>query len=185
MGKLLTACFAIRSRITAPKKPMVNRIPKGFTLIVDSSEQQPLFSRPPEGLIIIRKALSKYHKDGWEGDYTIQGYENKVAIERKKISDLYGYFGEYVARGGTTKAKLSRLAHMKWAALIIESTESKLEKQFRYSKAFTPAHIEGFLNSIRVRYGIHVYVSNDRDRLERYVLKNLVKAYNLLQSEGK
>jgi len=187
MVKLLTklsACFAVRRRIVAPK-PTVNRIPKGFTLIIDSSEQQPLFSRPPEGLTIVRKALSKHHDKGWEGDYTIEGYEDKVAIERKKISDLYGYFGEYVIGRVPTKGaqKIHRLANMKWAALIIESTETKLNKQYRYT-TFTPAHIHGFIVSLRVRYGIHVYVSNRRNKLEEFVLKHLIKVYNILQSDG-
>jgi hypothetical protein len=52
------------------------------------------------------------------GDYSIQGHESSIAIERKSLSDLYGTLG-----GGRERfeRELARLSKMKVAHVVVES----------------------------------------------------------------
>ena len=156
-------------RATATFKP--TPIPAGFVLVIDTREQQPLFTGKAYAA-----ALPVEHRAIETGDYTIAGHEGRVAIERKKMSDLYAYLG---AERRKTRPKLEKLGAMDWAALIIEASEADLARQYKYSTKLTPEHVRGFLTSVRVRYGIHVYMSSVRSALERYVLDSLVKWYEL------
>ena len=62
-------------------------IPAGFLLVQDTREQKPLFTDPPDGLEVITDTLP-------HGDYSIRGFEDRFAIERKQMSDFYGYIGK-------------------------------------------------------------------------------------------
>ena len=159
-------------------------IPDGFVLVQDSNEQHGLFEiGTHDGLVVAQKALSKpqWREAGAEGDYTVQGYESKIGIERKVASDLVSYIGRERKK---TDAKLARLAHMAanggFAALIVGLDESRLEKQLRYTQ-ITPEHVRGFLVKCRLM-GIHVYCSKDRGRLRRFVLDHTTKAFKVLKA---
>ena len=79
----------IKRQITPPnisttlKKP---KIPDGFILVQDTREQLPLFARLPKGLIIKSDTLKV-------GDYSIEGFQDIITIERKNISDLLTFIG--------------------------------------------------------------------------------------------
>lgn len=53
------------------------------------------------------------------GDYSLLGYETRVACERKSLSDLYGTLGQGRDR---FERELTRLAEMEFAAVVIEAT---------------------------------------------------------------
>lgn len=53
------------------------------------------------------------------GDYTIAGYEDRFAIERKSLEDLYATLGQDRQR---FEAELERLNEMEFAAVVIEAT---------------------------------------------------------------
>lgn len=57
------------------------------------------------------------------GDYSLVGYEDRVACERKSLADLYGTLG-----GGRERfeRELARLALMEFAAVVIEATWPEL-----------------------------------------------------------
>jgi DNA excision repair protein ERCC-4 len=57
------------------------------------------------------------------GDYSLVGYETRVACERKSLADLYGTLG-----GGRERfeRELVRLAEMEFAAVVIEATWPEL-----------------------------------------------------------
>lgn len=52
------------------------------------------------------------------GDYSIDGMEDRVAIERKSLADLYSTLGQHRAR---FQAEHERMAAMPFAAVVIES----------------------------------------------------------------
>ena len=165
--KALRACTQSLTAKSEPPKywESLPRIPKGFVLAIDTREQLPLFaSVPPE--IIPRQHVTLEH-----GDYSIIGYETRVTIERKKLSDFYSYIG---AERKRTRVKLAALSKMDFAALIIEASESDLNRKFGYGK-LTPAHAHGFFVSLRVRHGIHLYISPIREKLEQFVIEHLLK----------
>ena len=156
------------------------KVPEGLTIIVDTREQLPLFKRMPKhtGTInIIRKKVDY-------GDYTIEGFEDQFAIERKQISDFYSYIGK--ERKKTTR-KMQEFGEIVknggWVALVIEESEATILSGFLMSKV-PPEVARGFLNSWRVRYGLHSYFSRERKFIERFVLDSMIKFYNV-RNEGK
>ena len=146
--------------------------PDGFILVIDTREQEPLFRRPPKGLVTVRQTLHN-------GDYSIKGFEDRFAVERKKISDLYSYLGKESAR---TIEKLKRLREYEWAALVIEADEATVLQTSPDAAIFGKMHPEAIrarLVSIEVRYGIHIYYNKSRNSISRWLLDRAVKFYNV------
>src|SRR5262249_3558510 len=52
------------------------------------------------------------------GDYTIEGFESRVACERKGAADLYGTLGQ---RRRPFEAELDRLNNMDFAAVVVRA----------------------------------------------------------------
>ncbi len=57
------------------------------------------------------------------GDYSLQGFETRVAVERKSLADLYSTLGQGRDR---FERELERLAAMEFAAVVIEATWPEL-----------------------------------------------------------
>ena len=53
------------------------------------------------------------------GDYSIIGYESKIAVERKELSDLFNTLGRNRDR---FDAEMQRLSEMDYAAIVIEAS---------------------------------------------------------------
>ena len=92
-----------------------------WTVVVDSREQAPYHFhnfradaiqkyRP----LVVRTVVAGLAS----GDYSIEGFENRVAVERKSLADLYGTLG-----GGRERfeRELQRLGEMEFAAVVIEA----------------------------------------------------------------
>jgi len=142
--------------------------PDGFVLISDTREQRPLFTRLPSGLVIKSIALK-------DGDYSIQGFEDKFAIERKGISDLVSYCASERTR---TIQKMERFKDFDFVGLVIEARESDLLKPFEFSKV-SPEAIRQTLVSFEIRSGVHIYYSSSRESIGRWVLDRAIKFYNV------
>ena len=156
--------YDIREPLLKPFK-----IPANFIFLQDSREQMPLFVDKPKGLIIKVKAL-KF------GDYSIQGFEDKICFERKQMSDLYSYVGK--ERDRTVK-KLIQLRSLDFAALIVEVSYEDLEIPYSYSSRITPEMIRQFMVSVNIRYNIHTFCSRDRRALEMYLLDRSIKYFKI------
>lgn len=148
-------------------------IPAGFTLVIDTREQIPLFSPPPIGLDCVIETVHN-------GDYTIKGFEPYFVVERKRISDLYTYLTtEWDKR---TVKKLEAMRDMQanggWCALAIEASEADLLAGYEHSR-INPECIRGGLLSVSVRYGVHIYYNRDRNEMARWLLDSAVRFYNI------
>lgn len=148
------------------------KIPDGFTLIVDTREQQPLFVRPPNNLNILKKSLK-------DGDYSIEGYENVFCIERKKIGDFYSYIGR--DRRKTTK-KMHRFSDMYWVGLAIEAAEEDILSGHVMSKV-PPEVARQTIASFELRYRIHVYFNRSRHDLARWILDRAIMFHKIMQED--
>ena len=145
-------------------------IPEDFTLIIDTREQQPLFKKPPRGLTVIHKKLDN-------GDYSVLGFEDKIFIERKKLSDLLLYIGK---ERKLTVAKLMRVRDFAFKGLIIEANEKTLYNNQLYSQV-TKEMVEGFLLSFEIRFGGHYKCCQYRSDCERWVLNHAVYTFKRLR----
>lgn len=141
-------------------------IPPGFTLVVDTREQRPLFTRVPKGLTIRSSTLH-------DGDYSIAGFEDKICFERK-AHDIFPYCS---SEHDKTKAKMERFKSFEFVGLIIELKEHEI-LQFQERTKVHPEVVRAALTSFEVRYGVHVYYGT-RDNCARWMLDRAVKYYNV------
>ena len=80
---------------------------RGIVPVIDSREQRPY--RFENSIVRTLPA----------GDYSIKGYETRVAVERKTRADAYGSLGR---NRGRFERELRRLADYDYAAVVIESS---------------------------------------------------------------
>jgi ERCC4-type nuclease len=158
-------------KLSAPKKPLPIRnpnlkIPKGFQLIIDTREQLPLFEDYD-----IPKIRTVIH----DGDYSIKGFEDSFAVERKQVSDFFSYIGK--EREKTVK-KLKRLAEFDVAILVVEASLDDLISPQIYT-TLTANHVFGFTMSLMVTYKVIPIYHRSREVLERFILDAAVKYYNM------
>lgn len=151
----------------AKKKERI--FPSGFCIVIDTREQKRLLKKPPKNLMTMTAALKT-------GDYSIVGFENLIAVERKSRSDFYG---SITAGRKRFDANLQRMSKMEWRALLIEGTERKLlDPSESYSK-ISPQCIYGSLVSISVRYGIQIYYAERPEDADRWLIEHFLKWYRI------
>lgn len=156
-----TAQSIARSIADYKLKPF--NFPPDMIILQDTREQAPLFTRLPKGLTVCSATLKV-------GDYTIRGLEDKIAVERKQISDLIPYCtSDHVA----TKAKMLKLEKMEWAGLIIEARESEVSQRYHFSQA-SPESIRQALASFSVKHRVHIYIG-DREHITRWMIDRFIK----------
>ena len=144
-------------------------IPDGFSLVIDTREQLPLFQGTEyENLPVERRALK-------HGDYSVAGYENNIMIERKMIGDLTAYI---TANREKTIKKLEAMAKLEWKGLALELEEIELYLPKMFTKV-PPEVFRQTLVSWEIRYGLHIYTSGNRKWIERWILDHLLKFYRI------
>ena len=142
-------------------------VPEGFIMIVDTREQKPLFK--PK-LWIISHGLNS-------GDYSIQGFENVITIERKSIPDLLGTLGKGRIR---FEKELNRMSEYKWKGLLIEGLENDVYQPNDFS-SMHPNSIYHSLAAIETKWGINIYYAKDKKSARNWVLSRLTKLYKYLR----
>ncbi len=124
-------------------------------IIVDTREQNPLVFqhyRAERGTLT-------------SGDYSMRGFENQFAIERKSIPDLIGSLTHDRER---FTRELERLRGYTFKRLLIEGTFEDIE-QGRYRSKATPAAIIGSLYALEIRFNIPVVFADTRERAARMI----------------
>ena len=129
-------------------------------IAVDTREQQPFRYKGS-----IRKALKS-------GDYSIVGMEERVAIERKRVKELFSCAGKDRKR---FERELVRLAAFDYAAIVIEGPLSALLEPSMFSR-LKPSIVINSLLSWAVKYRIGVFFCDTR-RLARAVTYHLLEKF--------
>lgn len=173
MSILRRAVYAI---VRTVRSEPLRKVPDGFVVLVDTREQSPLFlgARLYNGERCVVNGVPFEGATLHDGDYTVRGMENVVAVERKMLSDFDAYIGK--ERNAKTLPKLKRLSEMKWASLVVEVSERELFGKRKYGK-ITGAHARGFLCKVECEYGIHTYINAQRTAVEQYVIDRLLYAW--------
>jgi ERCC4-type nuclease len=151
----------MKNELNSPmtEKPLPAKLdPASVTAIIDTREQTPLDLSP---LSSIRGTLPT-------GDYTIQGLEHVVVIERKSLSDLLGCVG-------SDRERFDREVHRMLAypvrVLLIESTWAEVESGLWRAKVTPKAVIGSLLGWIAS--GIQVELVGDHDRSSQHASRLL------------
>ncbi len=93
-----------------------------FLVLVDQREKLPygfdgLRTDAKHGRRPLKVRTIPFHLDA--GDYSIEGYESRIAIERKSLADAFGTLGQGRDR---FERELQRLASYEVAAVVIEAS---------------------------------------------------------------
>ncbi len=135
--------------------------PDQVTAVIDTREQCPLDLSP---LRTVPGTLST-------GDYSVQGLESLVAIERKSLSDLLACIG--VDRDRFDR-EVQRLLAYPVRAIVIEASWGDLE-QGEWRSQVTPAAAIGSVLGW-IAQGVPVIMAGDHERAGRYVSRLLYTA---------
>jgi len=139
-------------------------------IVIDTREQEPLVFRKSkyvEGTVV--KTLKT-------GDYSIEGHENRIAFERKSLSDLYGTVGKGHKR---FQKELERARNMDYFAVIVEAPfHAALVKDFpeaKYTRLRGDVVIK-ILMTIKMKYGVDVIFAQDRGEAST-IIRHIFRAY--------
>lgn len=138
------------------KAPVIAKIPP---IVIDTREQ-----RPYQFAGAVVKRLKS-------GDYSLVGFEDRVAVERKSQSDAYNSLGRRRAR---FRREIQRLGHLDYAAIVVEDSLHGFLRPPAYSRV-NPRIAIGLLLEWSVRYRVPVFFAGDREHgraLTRKLLRN-------------
>lgn len=157
---------------------ITRQIPKPVVLI-DTREQKPLnFIRFPNWIANQRRQKLTV------GDYSVEGMEDLLIIERKSLSDLITTLMQNRPRFFRLCEKMSKY---KWRALFVEATYEDIKS---YYGEYTQAHpnaVSGTLDALEAKFGIPVvYTSRYQELAEEKCASWLSKHFTYwhLESNG-
>jgi len=164
------------------------KIPEGMVVVIDTREQNPFFKRPPKGLTIVRDTLKV-------GDYSLRGFEDEIAVERKDIHDFLKSISHDRKR---FKSMLSSMSEYFRKFIVIEGGLSEVLSPVEIKKGIgtgdsvrplskkyvnmNPEAVFQTIVSIMVRYGVAFFFAEDRRQAEKLTLSVLTKFYLLKRS---
>ena len=127
------------------------RLPKPVVL-VDTREQEPLplYVNHPNWIGGERRVALR------TGDYTVEGMESLLALERKNLADLVACTVAYRRR---FLAVCARLARFRWKAILVEATFEDIKggfEPFNIPSEVHPNAVCGTLDAIEAKFGIPV-----------------------------
>ncbi|MEM7387249.1 MAG: ERCC4 domain-containing protein [Verrucomicrobiota bacterium] len=112
-----------------------------ITVVIDTREKAPLrFSENTESGSL------------YSGDYSIKGYEDIFAVERKSLADLTGSLSSGRDR---FQRELHRLRGYRFKRLLIVASKADAKAK-KYRSQITPASVFGSVQAFEVRYDIPV-----------------------------
>jgi DNA excision repair protein ERCC-4 len=136
-------------------------------IIVDTREKQPYQFETH-----IRESLNA-------GDYSVDGLQDRITIERKSKKDIFSCVGRNRRR---FERELTQLAGYDYAAIVIESSIEDLLS----APAFTRVRPKAVVNSLlswSVKYGIPIFFAGNRKYARGVTYKLLEKFWK--QHNGK
>jgi ERCC4-type nuclease len=150
---------------------ITRQIPKPVVLI-DSREQLPFdFSRFPNWIAGERRMALTV------GDYTVEGMEDQLILERKSLTDLITTLMQNRVR---FFAGCERMTQYRWRAILVEASYEDIKTVYDEDLC-TRAHpnaVSGTLDALEARYGIPViYTSRHRPLAEEKAASWLSKHF--------
>jgi ERCC4-type nuclease len=151
----------------------------GFTLVVDTREQSPLWfgKQKKKGTEMdIKRWGLRFIVDTLQvGDYSIRGFEDDFIIERKSCSDLFSSCGKGHKK---FKERLEKMSKCDYAALLIEGSEDYVLNYHEYTRVH-PNVIRQSLAKWEVEFGIHIYYASTRTDAKRWLVDRAVKFFRM------
>jgi ERCC4-type nuclease len=149
-----------------------------FTIIVDTREQQPW----EFGLHVTAKRKLD------TGDYSIEGLENLLCIERKKsVAEIANNISEK-----RFKDVLERMSVMTYPFMLFEfdledvytfPVGSDIPKRLWENLKISSGYILKYITQIQINYGIHILFCGDPENAEKLAVSIMKRVYEKHKSE--
>lgn len=150
------------------RKPPPEYIECPFTVVVDSREQSNWDFKNfradarQKRLPLVVRTVTKGLKSG---DYSIEGIEDRISVERKSLSDLYSTLGQGRER---FERELQRLSEMEVAAVVIEADWRTIIENPPEESKLSPKSVFRSINAWEQEFPtIHWHAMWSRDMAER------------------
>jgi len=131
--------------------------------VVDTREQE-AYSFEGERVAVVRRALPA-------GDYSLEGFEDRVAVERKSLAD---FVTTVIRSRDRFRRELKRLQVYDAACIVVEADLASILAG-RYRAGVHPSAVLGAAVSIVIDYGVPVFFCSDRQAAcvftETYLLR--------------
>jgi len=151
-----------------PRSLPFDRAP--IRLIVDTREKLPLeFSHR---VVAVRSPLAA-------GDYSVEGFERVLAVERKELGD---FVSSVIHQRRRFRNELEKLRGYAAACVVVEADLADVFAHHYRSKAH-PNAVVGAAIAIIVDYGLPVVFCSDRQWCARFVEGFLIRAYRKVTAE--
>ena len=157
-----------------------------FSVIVDSREQSPWMFRNFKAdarqnyLPLVVRTVTKGIKSG---DYSIEGFEDRVAVERKSLQDLYGTLSQGRER---FERELARLNEMEVAAVVIEAGWRTIIENPPEQSKLSPKTVFRSINAWEQEFrNVHWHPMWSRDMAERKCFRILERFWTVEQRKLK
>ena len=153
-----------------------NRLP----VVIDSREQLPFFVHPD-----FDTKMTKTVKGLKAGDYSLLGFENQIAVERKSLADLYGSLTSDRER---FEKEFTRLRDYEFSAVVVEASHHHIlfpSEQDRYWRSqANPGAIWQSILSWSIKYPTRWYLLSNR-RYAEAVTYDLLRHYWRIKHDAK
>jgi hypothetical protein len=153
----------------------MSKLQKTYVILQDTREQLPWSFEKTELFPTVKRIGLL------AGDYTVEGFEQIVAIDRKKsVSEFATNVSE--VRWGTFLDKLSNVTlpyivcEFSLDDILSFPYNSGVPKKIWPKLKATPDYLLSWIVRLSVEYGIHVIFAGDRDNAQKISMKILKKA---------
>lgn len=150
-----------------------------WRVVVDTREQTPwefrsLFARDAKG----RSPLVVHveHRKLDTGDYTLEGHESRICLERKSLNDALNTFLRHRAR---FERELERMERFEFSAVMLEFDWQAMRLASRDSeRRFSWASLDESIRAWRQRHGVHFLWNVNRHWSEINAMKEFRRCWN-------
>ena len=141
------------------------------TFLIDTREQQP-YEFDLETVEVKRQALVA-------GDYSIDGFEDQVCIERKSLQD---YVQSVIKQRDRFLREVKKLTEMPHCCIVVECDLSDVMGK-RYRSGVHPNSVLGATLSLMIDHKVPVCFCSDRQLAKTFTEMYLKRVYRKLTSD--
>ena len=145
--------------------------PDRITFVIDTREKEP-YDFGSDRVTATRRALPA-------GDYSLAGWEDAVAVERKTLEDLVS---TVIRSRKRFHKELERLAGYKAACIVVEANLSDILAE-RYRSGAHPNAVLGSVLSIAVDLGVPVFFCSNRQGARAFVEGYLCRVHRIASTQ--
>ena len=155
-------------------------LPREFSICIDTREQDPLFKETNDYVEYKKYRFNIKKKALRTGDYSIEGLENIIVIERKRKDEIFGNLGADRER---LIREMERMQTIRFPIMVLETSLADIMKGSDVSLVH-PNNVVSTLISFMFKYRTQILFADNKEAAKMMTFYLLAKFYTYLR-EGK